>query len=202
MIAIKDWDVVDGRELNGMEWNWFELNKSCIISTHRSRTLNRGGRGSLMTPKMKQTSCWQGLGSGLHSKCRAWVLCWVPLLGNIHSQRARSHMETWSSVPRTLDSGEPQMPWGLQSEYLETSLAVQWLRFGAFIARGLGSVPGQGTKIPQASLCSQKKKKKKRFWWPGPRMGAQAFWPLMSFPPSQHPSVAWGFLPYENSRAP
>ena len=68
-------------------------------------------------------------------------------------------METWSSVPRTLDSGEPQMPWGLQSEYLETSLAVQWLRFGAFIARGLGSVPGQGTKIPQASLCSQKKKK-------------------------------------------
>ena len=69
-------------------------------------------------------------------------------------------METWSSVPKTLDSGEPQMPWGLQSEYLETSLAVQWLRFGAFIARGLGSVPGQGTKIPQASLCSQKKKKK------------------------------------------
>ena len=70
-------------------------------------------------------------------------------------------METWSSVPRTLDSGEPQMPGGLQSEYLETSLAVQWLRFGAFIARGLGSVPGQGIKIPQASLCSQKKKKKK-----------------------------------------
>ena len=68
-------------------------------------------------------------------------------------------METWSSLPRTLDSGEPQMPWGLQSEYLETSLVVQWLRFGAFIARGLGSAPGQGTKILQASLWSQKKKK-------------------------------------------
>ena len=67
MIAINDRDVIDGRELNGMEWNRFELNKSCIISTHRSRTLNRGGRGSLMTPKMIETGCWKGLGSRQHS---------------------------------------------------------------------------------------------------------------------------------------
>ena len=75
MIAINDRDVIDGRELNGMEWNRFELNKSCIISTYRSRTLNRGRRGSLMTPKMIETGCWKGLESGQHSKCRAWVLC-------------------------------------------------------------------------------------------------------------------------------
>ena len=27
---------------------------------------------------------------------------------------------------------------------------VQWLGLCAFIAKGLGSIPGQGTKIPQA----------------------------------------------------
>ena len=39
------------------------------------------------------------------------------------------------------------------------SLAVQWLGLCAFIAEGPGSIPGQGTKIPQAVQCSQKKKK-------------------------------------------
>ena len=81
------------------------------------------------------------------------------------------------------------------------SLVVQWLGLGAFTAKGLDSIPGQGTKIPQASLCSQIKKKD---------FGDQVQeWELrlsdpwsMSFPPSQHPSVAWGFLPYKNSRAP
>ena len=31
-----------------------------------------------------------------------------------------------------------------------TSLAVQWLRFGASTAGGMGSIPGWGTKIPHA----------------------------------------------------
>ena len=39
------------------------------------------------------------------------------------------------------------------------SLVVQWLRLGAFTAVALSSVPGWGTKIPQAVWCSQKKKK-------------------------------------------
>ena len=30
------------------------------------------------------------------------------------------------------------------------SLMVQWLRLSAFTAEGPGSIPGQGTKIPQA----------------------------------------------------
>ena len=42
-----------------------------------------------------------------------------------------------------------------------TSLAVQWLGPGAFTAMALGSVPGQGTKIPQATWCRQKRKKVK-----------------------------------------
>ena len=41
-----------------------------------------------------------------------------------------------------------------------TSLAVQWLGLCALTAEGPGSIPGQGTKIPQASRCSKKKKKK------------------------------------------
>ena len=39
------------------------------------------------------------------------------------------------------------------------SLVVQWLRLCTFTAKGPGSIPGQGTKIPQAVWSSQKKKK-------------------------------------------
>ena len=38
-----------------------------------------------------------------------------------------------------------------------TSLAVQWLRLHTSTARGTDSIPGQGTKIPQATWHSQKK---------------------------------------------
>ena len=47
----------------------------------------------------------------------------------------------------------------------EDFLAVQWLRVGAFTAVGLGSIPGQGAKIPQAVRYGQKKKKKKKSNW-------------------------------------
>ena len=36
------------------------------------------------------------------------------------------------------------------------SLVVQWLRLHTSIARGTGSIPSQGTKIPQATQQSQK----------------------------------------------
>ena len=41
------------------------------------------------------------------------------------------------------------------------SLAVQWLGPGAFTAMALGSVPGWGSKILQATWCGQKRKKVK-----------------------------------------
>ena len=41
------------------------------------------------------------------------------------------------------------------------SLVVQWLGLHALTAEGLGSIPGQGTKILQAAQHNQKKKKKK-----------------------------------------
>ena len=37
---------------------------------------------------------------------------------------------------------------------------VQWLGLCALTAEVLGSIPGQGTKIPQAMQHDQKKKKK------------------------------------------
>ena len=36
---------------------------------------------------------------------------------------------------------------------------VQWLGLGAFTAGAPGSIPGQETKIPQATQCGKKKKK-------------------------------------------
>ena len=38
-----------------------------------------------------------------------------------------------------------------------TSLAVLWLRLHAFTARGPGSIPGRGTKIPLLTWDGQKK---------------------------------------------
>ena len=38
------------------------------------------------------------------------------------------------------------------------SPVANWLGLGAFTAEGVGSIPGRGTKIPQAGQCSQKKK--------------------------------------------
>ena len=38
------------------------------------------------------------------------------------------------------------------------SLAVQWLRFHASTAGGIGSIPDQGTKIPHATWHGQKRK--------------------------------------------
>ena len=40
---------------------------------------------------------------------------------------------------------------------------VQWLGLHTLIAEGPGSIPGQGTKIPQSNSSSKKKKKKKKF---------------------------------------
>ena len=39
----------------------------------------------------------------------------------------------------------------IDSEYLVSSLTVQWLGFRTFIAKGTGSISGRGTKISQAA---------------------------------------------------
>ena len=46
----------------------------------------------------------------------------------------------------------------LKSEWHGNSLAVQWLGLCASTAGGPSSIPGRGTKIPQALPCGQKNK--------------------------------------------
>ena len=48
---------------------------------------------------------------------------------------------------------------GVLKNVYRNSLEVQWLGLHAFTAKDTGSIPGRGTKIPQAMRCSQKKKK-------------------------------------------
>ena len=43
---------------------------------------------------------------------------------------------------------------------LGTSTVVQWLRLHVPNARGTGSIPGQGTKIPKAEMWPEKKMQK------------------------------------------
>ena len=43
-----------------------------------------------------------------------------------------------------------------------TCLVVQWLGLHALTAECLNSIPGRGTKIPQAARCGQKKKEEKK----------------------------------------
>ena len=42
-----------------------------------------------------------------------------------------------------------------QKKWFQEFLAVQWLGHFISTAEGLDSVPGQGTKIPQAMRCSR-----------------------------------------------
>ena len=49
----------------------------------------------------------------------------------------------------------------LKNSKFGTSLEVQWLELHTFNAEGVGSIPGQGTKIPHAGWFSQKYKNNK-----------------------------------------
>ena len=51
-----------------------------------------------------------------------------------------------------------------KSYFFGKSLVVQWLRLHVVTAKGRGSIPGWGIKIPQATQCIQKKKKKPYFF--------------------------------------
>ena len=102
-----------------------------------------GGHGSPL-----QYSClenpidrgvWQ---AALHrvAKSQTW-LKWLSI----------THMLEWPG----LLTGFP----GNKKSQAETSLVVQWLRLWASNPGAVGSIPGQGTKIPQAAWGGQKKKK-------------------------------------------
>ena len=66
----------------------------------------------------------------------------------------------------------------------ETSLAAQWLRLCTSTARGTGSIPGRGIKIPHAAWCGHKiiiiiLKSGKRFkFWDKRPLGQQKYYKL------------------------
>ena len=53
--------------------------------------------------------------------------------------------------PRTLET--------MKVTKIRTSLAAQWLRLCMVIAKGMGLIPGQGTKISYASSAAKKRGK-------------------------------------------
>ena len=55
---------------------------------------------------------------------------------------------------RVLIRHEIGVPCPFKKRMSGNSLAVQWLGLGTFTAEGLGSVPGQGTKILQAACTT------------------------------------------------
>ena len=69
----------------------------------------------------------------------------------------------------------------------QNSLAVQWLRLGAFTAVGSGLIPGWETKIPPARQGSHKKKKKKK------ELRTESFLPtqLLNSPPLHTSLFPW-----------
>ena len=61
-----------------------------------------------------------------------------------HEHHQRSHFMSFTGVDLTLDK-----VFSCQSCHVWAPLVVQWLRLCASNARGKGSIPGSGTKIPQ-----------------------------------------------------
>ena len=55
------------------------------------------------------------------------------------------------------DQHQESLP-GIRTD--RNSLVVPWLGLRASTAGGLGSIPGQGTKIPQAAWCGKKQTNK------------------------------------------
>lgn len=49
------------------------------------------------------------------------------------------------------------LPFGMERKKGEFPM-VQWLGLCIFTAEGTGSIPGEGTEIPQAAQCGQKNK--------------------------------------------
>ena len=85
---------------------------------------------------------------------------WEPRGGGSLWRQQKSALKACSVSEIALDR-----PFIITDSSWETSLVVQWLRLQASTARGMGSIPGQGTKIWHAVWCGHKRKKKRKSSW-------------------------------------
>ena len=86
----------------------------------------------------------------------AW---WAAVYGVTQS---RTRLKRLSSSRVIKPNSQPKLLGNPILRYTQsrTTLVVQWLRRQASNEGDMGSIPGQGTKIPHAMQCSQKEKKK------------------------------------------
>ena len=75
---------------------------------------------------------------------------------SIHRDRATDELKPKSGNKLSNHSNPEAVPSSAEGA---KSLAIQWLGLHTFTAKGLGSVPGQGTKIPQAAQPKKKERK-------------------------------------------
>ena len=85
--------------------------------------------------------------------CLSFSICSVLLW-----QTQNSHfLRWWDGI-----AGDANLPVKNESGTLGTSLVIQWLRLHSCIVGGMGSIPGEGSKIPRAAWCSQKNRERKK----------------------------------------
>ena len=88
----------------------------------------------------KQFTGWSGTWKEQNSKIRDQEMWWQ------RKTSVDSSLNVWRYYVPCLCS--------LQIPHSGTSLVVQWLRLQTYSAGGSGSIPGQGTKMPQAQVAN------------------------------------------------
>ena len=139
----------------------------------------------------KKLWCWEGLGAGGRGDDRGWDgwmasptrwtwvgvnserwwwTGWPGVLRFMWSQRVGHDWATelkWKCWYLIKDSDQFQITdipvWVTIISIVGNSLAVQWLGLCSFTAKGVGSIPGQGTKIATSRAVRQKKKQNNLF---------------------------------------
>ena len=89
-----------------------------------------------------------------------WIETWILFLSYLDSGGFLLKMKNriFFCIQEVLSLTSP-VSFYFKNDGLGTSLAVQWLGLCTSTAGSMGSIPGWGTKMPQAAQHSQKKKK-------------------------------------------
>ena len=102
----------------------------------------------------KRPWCWERLRAGGEGDDRGWDGWMVSLT---------QWTWVWANSGRWWRAGKPgvlQSMWSQRVRHnwaTEPQLVVRWLRFHASTARGTGSIPGLGARVPCAAQCSPQK---------------------------------------------